>query len=398
MSSKLAAAIRRQLKRDEADLVAFASALIRIPSENPPGNGYSRCATLIAKWLRDLGLAVRTQNPSGAGPCVAGTFGTGGRALYFSGHYDVVPAQDPAQFEPAIRRANLHGRGAADMKGGIAAMAFAARALAASGFEPKGRLISMSVPDEETSGLRGTVALAKAGLIEPDSLGMLTMEPTSGVVWNANRGVITIRVTVRGKPAHVGLHFQGINAFQGMLTVAGLFADLESRVSERRTDFAIEPEAARRSVLLLGGEMAGRHNFNVVPDQASFTVDRRPNPEEDFDAERVALDRVVERARARGIECDVELLQEGRSSATDSQGALGRDLATSIKTVTQRDPSFELCPGVLEIRHYAALGIPAFAYGPGLLSVSHGPNEFVSVRRLIECAEVYALTAARVLS
>ena len=226
LEPELAARIRRHITRDRADLVAFASELIAIPSENPPGEQYTQCATVIARWLRDLGLKVRTMNPSRRGPSVVGTYGDGGRALYFSGHYDVVPAQHPSQFKPVVRKTNLHGRGAADMKGGIAAMAFAIRALAESGFEPNGRVISVSVPDEETSGPRGTVALAKAGFIERDAIGMLTMEPTSGVVWNANRGVISVRVAVRGKPAHVGLHFRGRNAFRGMLTVAGMLAEI----------------------------------------------------------------------------------------------------------------------------------------------------------------------------
>jgi len=394
---QLASSVRRQLQRDKADLVAFASQLIRIPSENPPGEAYGQCATLIARRLRELGLAVQTMNPTGTGPCVSGTFGVGGRALYFSGHYDVVPAQDRSQFKPVVKKANLHGRGAADMKGGIAAMAFAIRALAASGFEPKGRLISMSVPDEETSGPRGTVALAKAGVIERDAIGMLTMEPTSGAVWNANRGVISMRVSVRGKPAHVGLHFRGVNAFRGMLTVGELLAGLDAEVSQRLTSFNIRPEAARRSVLLLGGEMSGGHNFNVVPEQASFTLDRRTNPEEDFDVERDRLLDVVNEARAQGVQCEVDVFQEGRSAATEAGGELGRALASSIRGVTRTSARFELCPGVLETRHYAALGIPALAYGPGLLSVSHGPNEFVAIRKLVECAEVYALTAMRLL-
>jgi len=394
----LAASVRRRLQRDRADLVALASELIRVPSENPPGKRYASCATLISRRLRELGFGVRTLNPSGDGPCVVGTYGEGGRALYFSGHYDVVPAQDRSQFEPAVRKGNLHGRGAADMKGGIAAMAFAIRALAASGFEPKGRVISISVPDEETSGPRGTIALARAGLIEPDAIGMLTMEPTSGVVWNANRGVISLRVTVHGKPAHVGLHFRGVNAFRGMLTVAEMFAILDAEVSERTTRFNISPEAARRSVLLLGGELSGGHNFNVVPDRVSFTVDRRTNPDEDFDVERARLLDVANQARARGVRCDVEVLQEGRSAATDANGDLGQALASSIRGVTGKAAPFELCPGVLETRHYAALGIPSLAYGPGLLSVAHGPHEFVSVPRLLECAEVYARTAIQLLS
>jgi acetylornithine deacetylase/succinyl-diaminopimelate desuccinylase-like protein len=380
----LAVRIRRQLTRDTADLVDFAAAMMRVPTENPPGGAYARCAALIASRLRQLGLATRLIDPSGSGPSVLGTFGEGGRVLYFSGHYDVVPAQDRAQFAPAVRKAHLHGRGAADMKGGIAAMAFAIHALERAGFEPAGRIVSVSVPDEETSGPRGTVALAAAGLLERDAVGMLTMEPTGGIVWSANRGVISLRISVRGRPAHVGLHFRGVNAFRGMLDVAGGFAALEAEVAQRATAFTIRPVAAGRSVLLLGGELAGGHNFNVVPERASFTVDRRTNPEEG--------------ARARGVKCEVEVMQEGRSAATSAGSALARALRSSIRGVTGRNAHLELCPGVLETRHYAALGIPALAYGPGLLSVSHGPNEFVSVRRLVECAEVYALAAVRLLS
>ena len=397
-ATELARRVRRQLARDTADVVAFASELLAIPSENPPGHNCARCARTIARWMRQLGLDVRTMNPTGEGPSVVATFGSGGRALYFSGHYDVVPAQDRAQFTPVVRKANLHGRGAADMKGGIAAMAFAIRALARCGFEPQGRLVSVAVPDEETSGARGTVALAKAGFIERHALGMLTMKPTGGVVWNANRGVISMRISVRGRPAHVGLHFRGRNAFRGMLTVAGLFADLEDEVSRRRTRSRVRPDAARRSVLLLGGELAGGHNFNVVPDRVSFTLDRRTNPEEDFEVERDRLLAIIEEARSLGVACDVDILQEGRSAATRAGTRLGRALAAGIRGITGRSARFELCPGVLETRHYAALGVPAMAYGPGLLSVSHGPNEFVSVRRLMECAEVYALTAMRLLA
>ena len=390
--------IQKQLKRRTADLVDFASSLIQIPSENPPGAGYAKCSALIASTLKQLGLTTRTVNPSGVASIVMGTHGEGGRALYFSGHYDVVPAQSAEQFKPVVRKANLHGRGSADMKGGIAAMAFAIHALKQAGFEPTGRIVSVSVPDEETSGPRGTIALAAAGLIERDALGMLTMEPTSGVIWNGNRGVISVRLTVRGRPAHVGMHFRGVNAFRGMLDVAAEFAALEREVAQRQTAFNIRPDAARRSVLLLGGELSGGHLFNAVPDRVSFTVDRRTNPEENFDEERERLLAIVAGARQRGLTVTIEELQQGRPSATSSDVPLARALATNIRAVTRKPARFELCPGVLETRHYAALGIPALAYGPGLLSISHGPNEFVSIKKLVDCAEVYARTAVRLLS
>jgi succinyl-diaminopimelate desuccinylase len=390
--------VRRALRRMRGDLVDFACEMIRVPSENPPGRSYARAARVISRRLRALGVPTRTIDPSGEGPCVYGTFGEGGRALYFSGHYDVVPAQRPDQFEPFVRKGYLHGRGSADMKGGIAAMVYAIHALRSTGFEPNGRLVSVSVPDEETSGPRGTQALARAGLVERDAIGMLTAEPTSDMVWNANRGVVSLRVTVRGRPAHVGLHFRGVNAFRGMLRVAGRFEALERRIAPRRTTHGIRPDRARHSILLIGGELSGGDNFNVVPDRASFTVDRRTNPEEDFATERERLFEVIRQARADGIACDAEVMQEGVASATPARGAFGRTFASTVRAVTGRTPRFEICPGVLETRHYAGIGIPAFAYGPGTLNVSHGPHELVSVEGLVRCAEVYALAAARLLA
>ena len=92
-----------------------------------------------------------------------------------------------------------------------------------------------------------------------------------------------------------------------------------------------------------------------------------------------------------------QILQEGSSSACSAEERLGQALARSVQTITGKEPRFEMCPGLLEIRFYAALGIPAYAYGPGLLSVAHGPNEYVDLRKARECAAIYALTAAEML-
>ena len=91
------------------------------------------------------------------------------------------------------------------------------------------------------------------------------------------------------------------------------------------------------------------------------------------------------------------MLQEGLSAGTPADAPLGTALANSIERVTGKRPRFEMCPGLLETRFYAGLGIPAYAYGPGLLTVSHGPSEFVPVDTLFDCALVYALTALDVL-
>lgn len=385
-----------------SEMIEFTRELVAIPTENPPGNEYSRCAETIAHRLKLLGLEPRvietpTSKPNEQpGYCVLASCGEGSRVLHFHGHYDVVPRSTHGQFDPLIQGSNLFGRGSSDMKSGLAAMIYAAAALRRTGVG--GRVELVIVPDEETGGARGSEWLRHSGILGHAvpgdfSAGMLTPEPTSGVVWNANRGAISLRITAHGKAAHVGLSHQGVNAFERMLVIARELEKLKAEVGARETAFQIHPAAARRSILLMGGECRGGSNFNVVPDACSFTVDRRINPEEDLATEKRRLLEVLDRLRHDGIEHSVEIYQEGAPSGVSERHPLARILAQTSELVTGRPAPFEMCPGLLENRFYAERGIAAFAYGPGLLSVSHGPNEFVPLQNIRDCAAIYALTA-----
>ncbi len=393
----------RGLRREMVD---FTSELVGIASENPPGNAYPACVRAIESRLRALGLpcdvvkyrpARGARDDSGAA-VVQSSVGAGRRTLYFSGHYDVVPVTTPGQCAAVQKGKTLFGRGTCDMKGGLAAMLYAAVALQRLQVPLDGRVGLVFVPDEETGGRRGSGFLAAAGRLGTHGIGMLTPEPTSGVVWNANRGAITMRVTVHGREAHVGLLHQGRNAFEDAVRVVNGLQRLARRVGRRRTKFRVTPEAARRSLMLIGGRVEAGSNFNVVPGRCVFTVDRRMNPEEDFDAERDALFAVFDEARQSGVKLDVDVFQEGRPSGTSAATPLGRALGDHVRAVTGRAPAFEMCPGLLEVRFYAEQGMPAYAYGPGLLSVAHGPKEFVSIDRVVDCAAIYARVAATMLA
>jgi acetylornithine deacetylase/succinyl-diaminopimelate desuccinylase-like protein len=141
---------------------------------------------------------------------------------------------------------------------------------------------------------------------------------------------------------------------------------------------------------MLGGRVEAGSNFNVTPDFFFFTIDRRINPEENFAEEKQRLLDALD-----GFE--IETLQESVAAASSAQDSLGTILARHIAGVMGKEPAFEMCPGLLETRFYAARGTPAYAYGPGLLTVSHGPNEFVPIRNIAQCAAIYALTAAELL-
>ena len=377
---------RLRERLSERAMLDLTKRLIAIASENPPGNHYEECACTLFDELVRLGFDdVRRE-----GSCVLASAGTAPRTLYFSGHYDVVPAQSRDQFQPRVEGANLFGRGSSDMKSGLAAMIHAAAAARDEGLLKTGRIGIVLVPDEETAGPRGSRDLEARGLLGKDGIGMLTPEPTGGVIWNANRGALSLRATLHGKAAHVGRQFEGVNAFERAVPAMARLLEIKKEVEFRETQYNIVPDAARKSILMLGGRVEAGTNFNVTPNFCSFTIDRRINPEENLEEEKRRLRDALE-----GFEIDT--LQEEPAAATPARDRLGIVLSRQIASLTGREPAFEMCPGLLETRFYAARGLPAYAYGPGLLTVSHGPKEFVPIPNIAQCAAIYALTAAEML-
>src|SRR6266403_85215 len=383
------------LGQREDEIAALLGELVAIATENPPGKNYRACADFLEKRLRQCGLecerleAGDSKEAAGDSPVsLIATYGRGKRVFYFHGHYDVVPAQSREQFQPSRKDHFLFGRGSCDMKGGIVAMLYAILALKASGAELDGGIALTLVPNEETGGEGGSGWLAAQGRLGRGGIGMLLAEPTSGAVWNANRGAISMRVRVLGKSAHVSLQHQGENAFERMSEVIRRLQKLKQEVEQRTTMFNAGAELAKRSILMLGGQSGGGTNFNVVPEECWFTIDRRTNPEEDQAEEKRRLIATLQGCKSDGIPLEWEILQEGQSSSCREEEPLGQTLARSVRAVTGEAPHFEMCPGLLEIRYYAGQGVPAYAYGPGQLEVAHGPGEFVDLRRINDRAAV----------
>jgi acetylornithine deacetylase/succinyl-diaminopimelate desuccinylase-like protein len=327
--------------------------------------------------MEELGLAPeRIEEPV----VVRGGVGGGERLVYFHGHFDVVPAQSPSQFEPERRDGRIVGRGTADMKGGLVSMLYGAAAARELGLLDGRRIVFHLVSDEETGSTAGSGYLREAGLIDASAAAMVTAEPTGGAIWHACRGAITLRVRTTGREAHVGYVHEGINAFEHMIRIAEPLTRLSHELLERD------------SMLVVGGQAAAGAGFNVVPGSAWFSLDRRFNPEERLEEELARLTGAIEQA-ADGADVHVEVLQAQPSGSTDPGHPAAHALAACVEAVEGTAARFELCPGVLETRWYSQLGIPAFAYGGGGLDVAHGPHEFIDEAAMRRCAAVYALFA-----
>jgi succinyl-diaminopimelate desuccinylase len=382
------------------EMAALLDALVRVPTENPPGRELGRCAEVLSDALERLGVSAELIElaPTGsleAPAIVRGSVGSGAELVYYHGHFDVVPAQTDSQFEPERRDGKIIGRGTADMKGGLVSMLYGAAAARELGLLDGRRIVFHFVCDEETGSTAGSGHLREAGLIDPDAVAMLTAEPSGGVIWHACRGAITLRVRTTGREAHVGYVHEGVNAFEHMIRIAGPLAALSHELLDKRTSFPVAGDDAAGSMLVVGGQAGAGAGFNMVPASAWFSIDRRFNPEEELDEELERLTGMIDDAAdTAGAHVDVEVLQAQPSGSTDQDHPAARTLADCVEAVEGTGATFQLCPGVLDTRWYSQLGIPAFAYGGGRLDVSHGPREYIDEAAMRRCAAVYALFAA----
>jgi acetylornithine deacetylase/succinyl-diaminopimelate desuccinylase-like protein len=375
--------------------------LVAIDTENPPGRGLPECAAVLAEAMHRLDLAPEVIDVAHAetgreGAIVVGHCGEGPELVYYHGHFDVVPVQSRNQFVPRREDGRIVGRGTADMKGGLVSMLYGAAAARELGLLTGRRIVFHLVCDEETGSSMGSGHLRAHDMIDPQAVAMLTPEPTGGVVWHACRGAITAKVSVAGREAHVGLRHQGDNAFQRMTRVAGPLMRFADELLEEHTDLEVGSPDARGSMMVVGGALGAGANFNVVPGAAWFSIDWRFNPERTLEAELARLQQQIDMAAANAdADVSVEFLQAAPASITAIDDPQAVRLSGCVQEVEGTAPSFEVCPGVLETRWYNQLGIPAFAYGGGLLDISHGPDEFIDEEAMRRCAVVYGLFAAR---
>jgi len=397
----------RQGRQTAIDLL---EELVQIPTVNPPGSHYLECALLLAERLRDLDfdpqivnlpphererLGLPADNPR---PSVIAALEPREKkeplpTLHFHGHYDVVPADDAGMFRLTLDGDRAYGRGTADMKGGLVAMFLALASLRPLRERLNGRVLLSIVPDEETGGEGGTAHLFRSGALTSGGLGMLMPEPTGATIWNGNRGALSQLLTVHGKSAHVAVQHQGVNAFEGMLELGAAFRELKRTVESRTFGEETLGLEGPPSVLLIGGISQGGTNFNVVPHEGHFSLDRRFHPRENVQEVEHEMEGVLRGFRRKGWKVEVQLLQRGDASLTPADSPFARALAQVVSSVTGAESRIVLCPGILETRFFLQHAVPGLAYGPGELEHSHQPDEHVSVSRILEVARVYARMA-----
>ncbi|MFW6078939.1 MAG: ArgE/DapE family deacylase [Gemmatimonadota bacterium] len=361
-----------------AAATTLAAALVAVPSVNPAleegGAGEAKLAELTAEWLADWGFAVdRVEGPGGR-PSVVGRLARGaGPRLVLNGHLDTVGVEGMtvAPYGGEVRGGRLYGRGAADMKGGVAALLAAARdAAREAGGPSRGELIVTLVADEEHAS-EGMRAVLDAGL---DADAAIVCEPTSLAVAPAHKGFVWLEVEFRGRAAHGSRPARGIDAIRH----AGRFlARLDAIES---TIVAGPPHPLLGHGSVHAGTIAGGSAPSVYPDRCRVVLERRTLPGEtaaDARAEVEALLReLAEDVPELDARVEVRLARPGTEAPSDS--AIVHALEAALEA-EGRPPRTAPMTAWVDAALLNRAGIPAVCFGPGDIEAAHSPDESVDV-------------------
>jgi len=383
--------------------------MISIPTVSPKGEGYKEFVDFITDRLREFNANVQVINvpqelvdrelPKEAKGkpryIILTRIGRKGPILHFNAHYDVVPGGPgwtvTEPFKPIVKNGKVYGRGATDMKGGLTSMLLAQAILSHYTKELPFRIEVALVPDEEIGGKTGTGYLVN--FIKPDFV--IIGEPSSlKNVWIGHKGAVWAKVKVYGKIAHGSTPWLGINAFELLVKVASItIEELKPKIESRRSAYTYDIEYGERATIMIGGRAEAGEKINQVPGEAYFTIDRRVIPEEDLD---FAVNEIIEfyndlskRLKSR---IDVEIVNKIPAAITEPDNVLVKSLQKTVSLIQGFKPKLTVCMGGLDLHYYTRkFNIPAIAYGPGIASVSHGPDEYVVLDDVFNVAKIYAL-------
>jgi succinyl-diaminopimelate desuccinylase len=423
MYSEPAENLFKTIDERRGELVELTRALIRFPTVNPPGEAYRPCAEFIGERLRARGFAVDYVHAAGTpgdseryprinviarrdgaapGPCV-----------HFNSHIDVVQSGrgwtlDP--FSAVVKDGKVYGRGACDMKGGLAASIIAVEALIDTIVALPGTLEISGTVDEESGGYGGVHYLAERGWFSPPRVDHVIIPEPLNVdrVCIGHRGVWWAEIETHGRMAHGSMPFLGDCAVRHMHAVVERFErDLYPKLAARRTDMPVVPAGARHSTLNINsihGGQAETPGFPApcVPDSCRMIIDRRLLIEESLDGVKgevlELLDRLVE--ERAGFRYSIRDIFEVRPTMADRNGPVARSTAAAIRRVIGRTPQFICSPGTYDQKHIDRVGKlhDCIAYGPGILDIAHQPDEYVVIDDMVDAAKVMALAAHSLLN
>jgi acetylornithine deacetylase/succinyl-diaminopimelate desuccinylase family protein len=375
----------RQPGVDGDRLIERLQTLVRIPSENPPGEE-AAAAAATASMCEELGLKAELHEVEPNRPSVIAEWtGAPGPTVTYCSHIDVVPVGDVALWEDdpfsgAVRDGVMHGRGTSDAKGPCAAALEAVAALRAEGFEPQGTLQLAFVADEEAMGFKGAGYLVESGVMRPDVA--VVGEPTSLRVVRAQRGPCWFRLTTRGLAGHGSAPERGVNAVKHM---AEILLHLEDTLPDISHPLLGGPT-------LSVGTIRGGEKVNIIPAGCVIEVDRRTVPGETEGSVIANVEEAIEMARRRfpDIDAHIEIPFSGRPFEVPESAPVVQAAVRATSEVTGKDADVIGFRGASDARFIAEAGADVIVFGPGDIKVAHTAHETIDLEELVLGAHAYA--------
>jgi acetylornithine deacetylase len=362
------------------------SRLVSIDSVNPSlvpgGAGEARIAEFVADWLRDIGLTVETPEAAPGRPNVIARLGARGtgRSLILNAHLDTVGTTGMEQpFAARVEGDRLHGRGAYDMKGGLAAIMLAAEIIATSG-ATRGEVIVTAVADEEYASL-GTEAVVKS--ITAD--GAIVTEPTELRLCVAHKGFAWISVETAGRAAHGSKPELGVDAIAHMGRVLGAMEVLGVQLAARAPHPLLGAGSIHASLI------AGGQELSSYPERCSLELERRTVPGETRESVtrevQNILGKLARESASFSATMDLTFWRDPFEVARDD--AVVRAVEAAATRVLDKDPAIYGDTPWMDAAILCTAGIPTVVFGPGGRG-AHAREEYVSIEEVGMCAEVLA--------
>ncbi|GAB5508583.1 MAG: acetylornithine deacetylase/succinyl-diaminopimelate desuccinylase family protein [Rhizobiaceae bacterium] len=410
-------ALYKSVEDRTEELVALTVDLIRFPTVNPPGDAYTPCAEFIGNLLAKRGFETRLIRGEGAPGdsdkyprtnIVTRREGRGpGPTVHFNSHIDVVEAGEGWTLDPfagVVREGRVYGRGASDMKGGMAASIIAADAFMAIYPDFPGAIEISGTVDEESGGFGGVAHLAQMGLFsKPRVDHVIIPEPLNkDRICLGHRGVWWAEIETKGRIAHGSMPFLGDSAIRHMGAVLHAFEEeLFPALDRKQTAMPVVPEGARRSTMNINSVHGGQTEdfFPGLPspnvaDACRIVIDRRFLIEEDISEVKGEVLAILDRLKRDRPRFDYAMrdLMEVLPLMTQEDAPVPQAVAEGIRSVFGKEPEYVISPGTYDQKHIARLGHlhDCVAYGPGILDLAHQPDEWVGIEDMVESAKVMA--------
>lgn len=412
MTTTTKSTLLERISERQADYIDLCSRIVQIPTENPPGNT-TALATFLSALLTERGIAHQVFEPRPGNPLLVATIGAErGKHLVLNGHLDVFPADDPAlwqnpPFSGLAQDGRLHGRGAADMKGGMTAslITFLLLAEVTQALPLPGRVSLTLVSDEETGGAWGAAWLLDQ---HPEYIGdgLLNAEPTGlDSVWIGEKGIAWLCLISEGHAGH-GSVVRGHNAITRLaeaIMVARTVVDIEGeaphdvetvlREQTTRAPFAgAEPIGDLLTHCSVNvGMISGGIKTNIAPRHAEAEVDIRIPLGVTPEQVRAEVEARLRRQRLDMIRVEPVLHQTHLATVIAPNDPLLKMLRANAAALTGTRPTLALCPGATDGRFWRARGVPTVIYGP----TSHGmaePDEYIEIADYLATIRVHTAT------